>query len=367
MTELPPIPPTGPTSAGTVAPRLTPGASQGPSAAGTAPAAPPPKKSSGVWKVLVALLLLGSLAVNAVLVVALLGIVGMTDMEGLFSGGGFEETYIERVVEKGPGSKKIAIIRIDGVVDEMMAESVRAEAERAARDDAVKAVILRINSPGGGLTASDMIHHDLKTLLGDKPLIASMDAVAASGGYYIACAADDIVAQQTTITGSIGVIAQFFFLNGLLQDKLGIVPVTLKVGQHKDWPNMFAASMTEEQKEYFLKSLLQPGYDRFVDVVTESRGLKREDVLALATGRIFMAREAKENGLVDEIGYLEDAIKVAKKRAGIQEARIVEYVRPFRLFDILGASARTQTLLDLRPEKLAALASPKIMYLWTGY
>jgi protease-4 len=194
-----------------------------------------------------------------------------------------------------------------------------------------------------------------------------MDAVAASGGYYIACAADKIVAQQTTVTGSIGVIGEFFFLSGLLKDKLGVQVVTLKMGDQKDWPNMFGADLPAEQRQYLMDSLLRPGYDRFVDVVAESRDLQRDAVLKLATGRIFMASEARENGLIDEVGYFERAIQIAKDRAQIAEARVVEYVLPFRLLDILGVQAKQTNLLNLTPEKLAGLASPRVMYLWTGY
>ncbi|MBE3070295.1 MAG: signal peptide peptidase SppA, partial [Planctomycetes bacterium] len=256
-----------------------------------------------------------------------------------------------------------------GIIDEMMASAVHRQIERAANDPKVRAVILKINSPGGGLTASDNIHHDVKTLLVDrnKPVIAAMGGVAASGGYYVACSADQIVAQQTTITGSIGVIAQFYFLNGLLKDKLGITPVTLKMGRQKDWPNMFAADMTPEQQDYLLNTLLKPGYDQFVDIVAEARGMRRDKVLELATGRIFMAKEAKQTGLIDEIGYFERAVELAKEKAGVPRARVVEYVQPFNFAELFGASAQSKALFDLKPEKLAALASPKVMYLWTGF
>ena len=326
------------------------------------PAARPPRRF-GAFQIVTLILLILSLLGNLVLLVITIGLVG------LLGGGDMEDGFVERMVEKGPASAKIAIIHVDGLIDEALADRIRGEAKRAARDDHVKAVVLRINSPGGGLTASDMIYHDIHTLLAEKgkPVVASMDSVAASGGYYVACAADEIVAQRTTITGSIGVIAEFFFLQGLLQDKLGVKTVTLKMGEQKDWPNLFAGDMTEPQRQYLLDTLLVPGYDRFVTTVSESRQMKRGDVEKLATGRIFMAAEAKSCGLVDQIGYLDDAIDVAMKRAGIAEARVVEYVKPFRLSELFGLSAQAKTALDLRPERLAALATPKVMYLWTGY
>jgi protease-4 len=314
----------------------------------------------------IALVLLGlSVAGNAVLIIALVAVAGFVGVDGL--GYAEESAFVEHVVEKGPSSSKIAVIRVAGIVEESLAESLRRQLQRAAHDKSVKAVILRIDSPGGGLTASDMIYHDVKTILEDKPVVAAMDSVAASGGYYIACAAKKIVAQNTTITGSIGVIGEFFFLRGLLSDKLGVQVVTLKMGEQKDWPNMFAADMPPEQRDYLMNALLRPGYDRFVDTVAEARNLNRDEVLSLATGRVFMAADAKKHKLIDEIGYFDRAIEIAKEAAGVSEARVVEYIQPFRLLDILGANAKTNTLLNLDRDKLSNLASPRIMYLWTGY
>jgi len=272
------------------------------------------------------------------------------------------------VIERGPSSQKIAVIRIEGLIYEPLVARVRSKLDRAARDDDVVAVILRIDSPGGYLTASDMLYHEIRSFARetDKPVVAAMDAVAASGGYYAACAAGDVVAQRTTVTGSIGIIAQYFFLSGLLEDKLGIRTVTLKMGDQKDWPNMFAADITPEQSEYIMTTLLRPGYDQFVDVVAEARGMDRQEVLRLATGRIFMAREAKQCGLIDEIGYFERAVEIAKERAGIDRARVVELIRPFGFFDLFSLSTKAKSLLDLGPESLPALSSPRIMYLWTG-
>ncbi len=330
--------------------------------------APAPPKRRRVWAVLATILLVLSAIANVVLVVTVIALVGAVSAS--FSGGVTEEVLQERVLQAGPASQKIAVIYVDGVLDEGLADDLHAQIERAADDDRVKAVILRINSPGGGLTASDMIYHDVCALLGDreKPIIAAMDSVGASGGYYVACAADHIIAQPTTVTGSIGVIAQLFFLQGLMQDKLGITPVTLKMGEQKDWPNMFgAADLTEEQRQYLMDSLLVPGYERFVDIVADARGLERQDVLRLATGRIFTGEEALRVGLVDEVGYFESAVEAALDAAGIKEARLVEYVEPLSLGSLLGLSARVKAHLDLGPEKLAALASPKVMCLWTGF
>jgi protease-4 len=327
-------------------------------------AAQKPRRRTSVWAVLVTIFLVLSIIGNVALLAAVIGLAGV-----IGGSGGIEESLLERTLEKGPASAKIAVIHIDGFIEESMVESVRAQIDRAARDDAVRAVILRIDSPGGGLTASDMIYHEVRERLTKrgKPVVAAMDGVAASGGYYIACSADKIVAQTTTVTGSIGIIAQFFYLQGLLKDKLGVVPVTLTIGERKGWPNMFDLGMTEEQRTYFMETLLRPGYDRFVEVVAESRRMKREDVLKLATGRIYMGPEARQTGLVDEVGYFERAVEIARDRAGIGEARVVEYVRPFSLSALLGLAAKPPAIFDLSPERLAEMASPKVMYLWTGF
>jgi protease-4 len=322
-----------------------------------------PERRSSAWRVVTAVFLALSVAANIVLVVIVLG------LAAALVGGMEENSYVEKVVQKGPATVKIAIIRMEGIIDQDLVESVGRQIRQAADDPDVKAVILRIDSPGGGLSESDMLHHEIKSQLAaaGKPVVAAMDGLAASGGYYVACAADTIVAQQTTITGSIGIIAHFFFLNTLMTDKLGITPVTLKMGEQKDWPNLFAAEMTPEQSDYLMNTLLKPGYDRFVDVVAAARKMDRPQVLRLATGRVFMAEEAKQNGLVDEIGYLDRAIEIAKMRAGAKEARVVEYAKPFFLTDLLGVSSDAKALLSLNAEKLAALASPKVMYLWTGF
>ena len=330
------------------------------------PAEARPKKRTSVLAVLAVILLVVSIGANAVLLLMVVGLAAA--LGGSLAGGGVDDTFVERVIERGPSSKTIAVVRIEGLIYGPLVSQVRAKLNRAARDDDVKAVILRINSPGGYLTASDVLYHEITSFAQEtgKPVVAAMDSVAASGGYYAACAADDIVAQRTTVTGSIGIIAQYFFLGELLEDKLGVRTVTLKLGDQKDWPNMFSADITPEQSEYIMTTLLQPGYDQFVDVVAEAREMDRDEVLRLATGRIYMAREAKECGLIDEIGYFERAIEIAKERAGIERARVVELVQPFGFLELFRVSAKAKTLLDLGPGSLPSLASPRIMYLWTG-
>jgi protease IV len=320
-----------------------------------------PPRRRNVLAIFLGILLALSFMVNAILLV---GVIGLAALVG---GAGGEEGLIERVLEKSASTDKIAVIRVQGIVNSEMAQRLHTQFDRAARDLNVKAVILRINSPGGGLTASDTIYHDIKTMLGHKPVVAAMEDVAASGGYYIACAADEIVAQRTTITGSIGVVAQFFFVNGLLKDKLGVVPVTLTKGKKKDWPNIFTGvNITDEQRQYLDESLMEPGYQQFVSIVHEARKMSTETVLGLATGEIYLGTKAKDLGLIDDVGYFNDAVAKAKKHAGIQAACVVEYTPPFSLSSLLGVESKASVIADLNPETLAGMASPKIMYLWVG-
>jgi len=228
-----------------------------------AAASPPPRPRSRVWPILATVLLLLSVIANGVLLLIVIGMGMMlaTTMATQFSGAAADDALLEQTVERGPSGTKIAVVRIQGLIEDTLVERVRRGLDRARRDDGVVAVILRINSPGGYLTASDALYHHVAVFAEEtgKPVVAAMDSVAASGGYYAACAADTIVAQRTTVTGSIGIIAQYFFLNELMEDKLGIQSVTLKRGQQKDWPNMFSGQMTPEQRDYIMEALLDPG------------------------------------------------------------------------------------------------------------
>ncbi len=325
------------------------------------PRRPTPRRGRSVWAVVATILLVLSALANVFLFLLLIAAVSF--------GGAEADALRQHVVREGNAGRTIVVIRVEGVIFDEMVEGVARRIRRAAEDDDVKAVILRINSPGGSLTATDQIFHLLQERLEGKPIVAAMESVAASGGYYVACSAEKVLAQPTTITGSIGVIAQFFFLEGLMQDKLGVTPVTLKKGEQKDWPNIWTdKGLTDAQRDYLMETLLDPGYERFVEVVQEGRGLDPAEVRRLATGRIFLGPEAQGLGLVDEVGYFEQAVEAAEALAGITEARVIEYRDIPTLADVLSLGLQARSPLeDLRPENLAALASPKRMYLWTGY
>ena len=242
----------------------------------------------------------------------------------------------------GPGvGDAVAIIRVEGVIasggsstsyiggafsDEIVKYLARAEA-----DDWVKAIVLRIDSPGGGVVASNEIYERLLEI--NKPIVASMGETAASGGYYVACAADKIVANPATMTGSIGVISQIVGLEELLE-KVGVEVIVIKSGSHKDIGG-FHRDMTEEERALF-QAMIDEVYRGFVQIVALSRRLPEERVRELADGRAYTGQQAQQLGLVDELGNLPRAVELAAEMGGIKgEPRLVEYRREPSLFDLL--------------------------------
>lgn len=231
------------------------------------------------------------------------------------------------------GRDKVALITIDGVI--LDSKDVIDQLERYRRSPSVKAIVIRINSPGGGVVASQEIHEEiLKVRRSGKPVIASMAGVAASGGYYVAAAADRIVANPGSITGSIGVIMQIPNIAGLLQ-KVGIKTAVIKSGEHKD-----LASSTREltpAERRILQGVLDDVHQQFIQAVAQGRRMERTRVETLADGRIFSGRQALSLGLVDELGNLQDAIERAGQLGGIlgEPEVIQERKRRLSLWDLL--------------------------------
>jgi protease-4 len=190
-----------------------------------------------------------------------------------------------------------------------------------------------------------------------------MQNLAASGGYYISVATDEIVAEPTTITGSVGVIMGYLVLQDLLEGKLGIEPVVVKSGRRKDWPSSFRKP-TEEELLYYREKVIDPAFNRFKQIVADGRKeLSMEDVTRLADGSIFPAEEALEEKMVDELGYFNDAVTKAKELANLYDAQVVEYRRPFSFASIFGAE--TNAIFKLDKNKLYELSTPQVMYLWS--
>jgi protease-4 len=321
-----------------------------------------PKKTSG-WRIFLNVLLGLSIITNAILFLILLGIGVAAVTAEKFAG---KTEFLENTLVDGPHTKKIAVVNLYGIIQDGVSEEVRLQLKAAAEDDSVKGVILRIASPGGTVSSSDQIHYyvgNLRQQTG-KPVVAFMQTIAASGGYYSAVACDRIVAEPTVITGSIGVIMNHLVIKDLLELKLGIQPEVLKSGPKKDWPSMYAP-MTEEQKQYLNEKLITPAYERFVNLVSEGRKhvLTPERVRLLADGSIYPADEALENGLIDEIGYFETAVAAAEKLADISDARVVEYQRPLSWLSAMGAKSPIPVVDSKMLEKLLV---PQLMYLWDG-
>jgi len=274
--------------------------------------------------------------------------------------------YSENDIEEGSQMNKIVVIRLEGLITGQTSREFRKQIKTARDDDNVRALIIRTNSPGGYVSASDQIHHEIRRFRTEtgKPVVAFMQAVAASGGYYTSVACDEIIAEPTVITGSIGVIMSHLVLQQLLEEKLGIDPVIIKSGEKKDWPSPFSET-TEEQVAYLQDKLIGPTYNRFVDLVAEGRAesLTAEEVKNLADGSIYTAKEAMEVKLIDRVGYIEDAIVMAETLAGITDAKVVEYNKPFSFSSVFG-SAQTSLPFTLDENTIHEMLTPKLMYLW---
>jgi protease-4 len=282
----------------------------------------------------------------------------------------------------GTGRDKVLVLEVSGLISSHEKDSfiehpsvlaqMKEALTRAADDARVKAVVLRINSPGGTVTASDILYHELLAFKSRRkiPVVASIMDVGASGGYYIAMAADKVVVHPSSITGSLGVIMMTVNARGLLE-KVGIEAVTVKSGPRKDMGSPFR-SLTEEEQAIF-QGVIMAFYNRFLSVIKEGRkNLTADEIKKLADGRIYSGEQAASLGLADSVGYLDDAIDVAKHESGLTEATVVTYRRPGEYKNNIysqfvgGAAAATwNPLANLDVMALFRGGTPQFMYLWT--
>jgi len=227
-----------------------------------------------------------------------------------------------------PGGAKVAVVEVQGVIGVgtgLDTETIIRTLGEYRDDPAVRAVVLRIDSPGGVVAPTQEIFTAVRRLReAKKPVVASLGSVAASGGYYVAVSADRIFASPGTLTGSIGVVMQLANVEGLLK-KVGVEYVVVKAGTYKDVGN-FARAMTAEERR-ILQNLLDDVYDQFIGAVAEGRGLEPQAVRAFAEGRIYSGRQAHGLKMVDDLGGLEDAIEAAAKMAGLPPKPKVLYPR----------------------------------------
>ncbi len=251
-----------------------------------------------------------------------------------------ETQPLEEQAIAGEGKDKIVLMDITGIITSEDAGSVlggrkepgmlalvREQLDHARFDGNVKALVIRINSPGGGVTASDTLYHEIKKFKDETgvKVVAHVLDMGTSGAYYAALAADRITAQPTSVTGSIGVIMLRIDATGLMQ-KIGVQALQISSGAAKGMGSPFRPVSDEERKIF--QGMIDSMYGRFVGVVAEGRKMDPERVRKLADGRIYTSQEAKDTGLIDGIGYLEDAFKQARTLANLEHATIVTYMRP---------------------------------------
>ena len=257
-----------------------------------------------------------------------------------------------------PFQEKIGVIPINGGITDSM--EITSQLLAFKKDRGIRAIILRINSPGGSVGPTQEIHREIQKVARTKKVIASMGGVAASGGYYIATAADKIVANPGTITGSIGVFMQFFQVEDLL-DKIGVSLEVLKSGEFKDVGSPHR-KMTARDRG-LINSLIEDIQTQFITEVAKGRNLPREKVRKIADGRIFTGRRAKELGLVDSLGNFQDAVDLAKTMTGIKGDAVLVYPKRKRpgLLDFLINTASRSFVRFLQGMK------PRAEYRWGGF
>ncbi len=263
-----------------------------------------------------------------------------SNYNGSFDTENSSDNTIAVVIAKGtiiPGKASRDYIASDDFIEEL---------KKVRESDRVKAVVLRVNSPGGSALASDLIWHEIKLTAEKKPVIASMSDVAASGGYYLSMAADTIVAHPTTVTGSIGVIGTYFNFNELLENKLGITSDNYKTGKYSDLLNV-TRPVSEEEVD-ILQTMVNKSYHSFVQKAADDRGFTYADMDSLAQGRVWIGEAAIQNKLIDVFGDLEYAIQLASEKAGIaDDYKVKYYPREKTLIEQLLADLGMQTKLNL--------------------
>lgn len=285
-------------------------------------------------------------------------------------GGMAPRKWEEQVVEGG-GKNKIVQLSVDGVIAQnagftssFNAVDFISQLDQAMKDDNVKGVVIRVNSPGGEVVASDEIHNKIVELQKKgKPVVVSMGAVAASGGYYISAPADRIFANPATLTGSLGVI--FAVPNyQKAADWIGYKEHVIKSGQYKDIGNPLRELTDGERAIY--QQLVDESYRQFVDVIANGRKLPREQVLKIADGRVYSGQQAKDLKLIDEFGSLEDATRFAVKKAGMEKAKIVKYVPKFSLMSMLTGNQQAESsVAKIMREAVPILSQePRLLYLF---
>lgn len=292
------------------------------------------------------------------------------------------EPLTEKVIG-GKGADKVLLIDISGILadeepnglgfktKQNLTARIKEELGIASEDKNIKAVVLRIDTPGGSVTTCDIIVHEIEKFKKERkiPVVAELMDLATSGGYYVAAASDRIIAHPTTVTGSIGVVAYSVNASGLM-DKIGVTNQTIKSGDKKDIGSPLRP-MTEDERK-IIQSVIDNMYERFLDVIMAGRPgvFTRDELIKIADGRIYTAKQALDTRLIDSIGYMDDAIEAAREKAGIKEASIVTYApeRSYKnnVYSAYSAFDRAPqiNLVNIDAGALARKAGLSFMYLW---
>ena len=310
----------------------------------------PANRKLGCLSVFLAVALIASVFINLLLAAAAFR---------RFDGGSrFEEpipSFREVIMQRGAkgSDDKIAVIPMRGIISsslpgnvgDTMVDDMRLALQQARDDDHVRAVVLEIDSPGGEVTASDVIYNWVVKTRAKKPVIVYMDSVAASGGYYVACGGKYLMANETTITGSIGVIIQTLNYEQLF-NKVGLASVVFKSGKFKDMLNG-ARPVTPEERDY-IQSFVMKTYEKFLGVVAQERNLPADALRnSIADGRILSGKDALDNKLIDAVGQIEDAFGKAKELGRAPGATVVRYGPPFSLGRFFRAFGSTNNKIEL--------------------
>ncbi len=323
----------------------------------------PHKERSGLWAII------GVIAGFMLPVIACGGLIFLSMFSLIFAG---SASTAPRTTASGFGDA-VAIVRVEGVIlasdvsdigTGALSGLVIADIETAAADPNVKAIVLRIDSPGGGVTGAAQIYEAILKV--DKPIVVSMAATAASGGYYISAPADYIFARADTLTGSIGVISTFINAEEFLNE-LGVEATVIASGENKDFGSYFN-DLSPEQEEIW-RSITNELFDEFVRVIVEGRNMSESAVRELADGRVYSGSQALANGLVDELGDFDDAIAKAAELGGISgDPRIIEYERIPSFEDLLlGFSTNiNQSKADEINQLIHELTTPTLEYRYIG-
>ncbi len=333
---------------------------------------PPAPRRSSPWKWIFGILFLGTGALVLLFVLLIVGgIVSAFKEAGSLAA---KSTNVKEEIIRDGSGEKIAQIDLEGIITASSSRSTGSmvddfanQLEAALNDHHVKAIVIRINSPGGEVTASDRLHQMIQAADAAKPVIAYMDTIAASGGYYAACGSRHLMAHPTTFTGSIGVIMQSVKYGEML-DKVGLSMEVYKSGEMKDL--LSGTRETRPEEIALVNELIGETYDRFLEIVAENRGREVSEIRdsPFTDGRIFSGRQGLEGGFIDSNGFISDAYEKAAEIAGVSNPTVVRYQSRQSFFDLLdpfaaARSAPAKVEIDLSERLLPNIQSGVPLYL----